>query len=69
MLENKEMQELQRDSAEQVLSMLAPPGSTSLHSHGVSLTVADVHSQKPSMAAATTILELLGQLDHSPIGY
>lgn len=62
MLENKEMQDLQRDSAEQVLSMLAPPASALLHSH-------DVHSQKPSMAAATTILELLGQLNHSPIGY
>lgn len=71
-LEDEKMQERQRTAAEQVLSMLAPPSSSFLHSSDACLTVADEHSQKPSMAAAATILEFFGLLDSakkSPISY
>lgn len=71
-LEDQKMQELQRTAAEHVLSMLAPPSSSYLQSSDeLSLTVADEFSQKPSMAAAATILEFfdLNISKRSPVSY
>ncbi|XP_024386780.1 probable lipid-A-disaccharide synthase, mitochondrial isoform X1 [Physcomitrium patens] len=70
-LEDHQMQELQRTSADQVLSMLSPPSSSLLHSSGA-LLIEDEHSEKPSMAAAATILEFFGLMNSpkkSPISY
>ncbi|KAG0627981.1 hypothetical protein M758_2G241500 [Ceratodon purpureus] len=71
-LEDQKMQEQQRTAAEQVLCMLAPPSSSLMYSGDASLLAADEHSQKPSMAAAATILDFFGLLDRpkkSPISY